>query len=202
MPQDAPGCGFSRPARLPGFVPAARPDDDEPEPGPALSAKTGLPSGRADRYPVSAMRPDKSLPGDRTRGCGPQVWIDPSVTTECFLEPPGAVLRGDLGVDDERTRPRPVEPGPHRAEVLVAPNRHAVAAESAPDPGEVSGREPHGVERVPFGCEMVHLRAVRRVVVDHDDHGQAEPDHGLELADPHQRAAVAEGGDGKAVRPG
>ena len=49
---------------------------------------------------------------------------------------------------------------------------------------------------------MVHLRAVRLVVVDHDHHRQAEPHDGLELGGAHERAAVAQRGDRQPVGPG
>ena len=50
--------------------------------------------------------------------------------------------------------------------------------------------------------EVVHLRAVGLVVVDDHHHRQPQPRDGLQLADAHQRAAVAERGYRQPVRPG
>ena len=50
--------------------------------------------------------------------------------------------------------------------------------------------------------EVVDLGAVRRVVVDHDQHPQPEARHRLELRQRHHRAAVAERRHGQPVRPG
>src|SRR5690349_10021377 len=126
----------------------------------------------------------------------------PSVPAEGFLEPPGAAVAGHLGVDDQRGGTRPGQPVPDRGQVVRAAHGQGVAAEAAADRGDVGGREPDRAERVPVRAEVVHLGAVGLVVVDHDDHAQAEPDRGLQLADAHQRAAVAQRGHGQPVRPG
>ena len=49
--------------------------------------------------------------------------------------------------------------------------------------------------------EVVDLGAVGGVVVDHDEQRQPQAGRGLELVQRHHRAAVAERGDGQAVRP-
>ena len=116
-------------------------------------------------------------------------------------EPPGPVCRADLGVDHQRPVPRSGQPGAHRVQVSQRADGQARAAEAARDLGEVGGREPDGAQRMPVRAEMMHLGPVRLVVVDHDQHGQAEPDDGFQLADAHQRAAVAERGHGQPVRP-
>ena len=97
---------------------------------------------------------------------------------------------------------RAVQPVPHRAQVVRAAHGDALAAEPAPDLGDVGRREPDRVQRIAVRPEVVHLGAVGLVVVDHDHHGQAEPDHGLQLADAHQRPAVAQRRDRQPVRPG
>ena len=67
--------------------------------------------------------------------------------------------------------------------------------------GEVGVGELHELDRVAVRAEVVDLRAVGGVVVDHDEHRQPQAGERLELGQRHQRAAVAEAGDGQAVRP-
>src|ERR1700729_4261551 len=70
------------------------------------------------------------------------------VAAEGLLQPPGAVRRGDLGVDHQRSFPRPVQPRLHRAQVVEPPDGYAVAAEAAPDLGDVHRGEPDDIHRM------------------------------------------------------
>ena len=88
-----------------------------------------------------------------------------------------------------------------RAEIAGRPHGDALEAEAPPDRGDVGRREPDRIQRVAVRPEVMHLRAVRLVVVDHDHHRDPQPHHGLQLADAHQRASVAERGDRQPVRP-
>src|SRR5690606_42141339 len=55
--------------------------------------------------------------------------------------------------------------------------------------GDVGVREGHQLEAGAALLEVVNLGAVGRVVVDRDEHRQAQPDHGLQLGDAHEEAA-------------
>jgi Amt family ammonium transporter len=125
-----------------------------------------------------------------------------SVPAEGLLQPPGTVGRRDLGVDEQRAGPRAVQPAAHRGEIGHVPHGDALEAEPPADRGDVGRREPHDVERVAVRAEVMDLRAVGLVVVDDHHHRQAEAGDGLQLADAHQRAAVAQRGDRQPVRPG
>jgi hypothetical protein len=74
-------------------------------------------------------------------------------------------------------------------------------ASSAVDRREVGVGELGEVDRVSLRAEVVHLGAVRGVVVDHDQQRQTETHGGLELGERHHRAAVAERGDAEPVGP-
>jgi hypothetical protein len=50
--------------------------------------------------------------------------------------------------------------------------------------------------------EVVELRPVARVVVDHDQHAKAQPNRRLQFGDPHEEATVAERGDRQPVGAG
>src|SRR5450756_1282015 len=68
-------------------------------------------------------------------------------------------------------------------EIVWAGDRDTSAAETAPDRGDVGGRESDMVKRVTAGAEVVDFRSVGLVVVDHDEQVEAEPDGGLKFAD-------------------
>src|SRR5271166_7068758 len=89
----------------------------------------------------------------------------PSVATEGFLQPPGTMIRRDLGIDQQRSVPRAVQPLAHGHEVTVLAHGGGGAAEAAGDLGDVDRGEPHGVQRVLVRPEMMHLGAVPLVVV-------------------------------------
>src|SRR5262249_51890482 len=101
--------------------------------------------------PADRWRPAVSVPGPAGAGR--------------LLPPPRAVARGDLGVDDQGPVPRPGQPLAHRRQVLRAADGHPGAAETAADGGDVGGREADRVQRVPVRPEVMHLGAVRLVVV-------------------------------------
>src|SRR6516162_11437035 len=113
------------------------------------------------------------------------------VATERLLEPPGWLGAGHLRVHHERTPARSVDPAGDGGQVGRRPDRDAGAAEAAADFRDIGRREGDVAERMAVRAEMVDLRAVGLVVIYHDEQAQAEADRRFELADPHQRAAVA-----------
>jgi hypothetical protein len=124
------------------------------------------------------------------------------VPAEGLLQPPRAVGRGDLGVDEQRALARAVQPAADRGQVGRIAHRDPLEPEAAADRGDVGRREPHGIQRLAVRPEVVHLRPVGLVVVDDHHHRQPQPRDRLEFAHAHQRAAVAERGHREPVRPG
>src|SRR5215470_18720179 len=107
---------------------------------------------------ATARRPARPRSGGARATAG-------SVAPEGFLQPPGAAVRGDLRVDDQRPVTRAGQPLADRAKVAGGAHGHPGAAEPAPDGGDVGGREADRVQREPARPEVVHLRAVGLIVV-------------------------------------
>ena len=108
--------------------------------------------------------------------------------------------RVDLGVEHEGpsgAASQSRRPSRSSSERAVRPWQPAARAER----GEVGVGELGEVDGLAHRAEVVDLGAVRGVVVDDDEHRQAEAPERLELGQRHQRAAVAERGDGQAVGP-
>ena len=122
------------------------------------------------------------------------------MAAEGLLEPPRRLVGDDLGVDEQWRRR--VARRASVARTSRSPTVRTVTA-SKPMPRAIAAMSVSGNttvrEVVAVRAEVVHLGAVAVVVVDDDDHRQPEPDDGVELADAHQRAAVAERGDRQAV---
>src|SRR5262249_62143089 len=95
---------------------------------------------------------------------------------------------GDLGVDQQGTIARSVEPRLGGGEVVHPGDGYGVAAEAARDRGDVGGREAHRRQVEPVRPEVVDLGAVGVGVVDDHHHQQAEPPDRVQLGDTHQRA--------------
>ena len=66
-------------------------------------------------------------------------------------------------------------------QVLHAADGGAAQAHRAAERGEVRLGKLDDVERVAVRPEVVHLGAVGGIVVDHDQHAQAQPRDGLEV---------------------
>ena len=86
-------------------------------------------------------------------------------------------------------------------QVARSPDRDAVQPDGAAQRGEVDVREPHDVERVALRSEVVHFGAIRGVVVDHDQHPQAESRHRLQVGQPNQCTPVAKCRHRQLLRP-
>src|SRR6266699_4145842 len=146
----------------------------------ALAAADGLRSSRVKADPACT---EPGPPGPSDHAATPDIITarrcSPLVAAEGFFEPPRAVVRGDLGVDQQRLVARAVEPFPHVRQIGELTHPRRGEAETAGDLRDVERREPDRVKRVAVRAEVVHLSAVGLVVVDHDDHRQPEADDGL-----------------------
>jgi len=88
---------------------------------------------------------------------------------ERLREPLCPYLRVDLGVDYERAIPY-VQSAPNRREVILASDGDAPGPRRPRERCEVGLRKAYQLHRAPHRAEVVHLRAVGRVVVDDDQH--------------------------------
>src|SRR5919202_5716413 len=117
------------------------------------------------------------------------------MASERLLEPLCPYVGVDLGVDHEWSV-APSEPAfERRRQVFAAANRDALSSRRPRERGEVGFGEAGEIHRVPHRAEVVYLRAVSRVVVNHDEHRQTVAGGRLQLAQGHQSAAIAYGRD-------
>src|SRR5215213_8014145 len=121
------------------------------------------------------------------------------VSAERLLEPLGPYLGIDLRVDHQWpiTSPQPVF---DRCEVALLANYDTLSPSRTRERGEVRIREASDVHWLTLRPEVVHLRPVGRVVVDHDEHRQAVAGACLQLAQSHKGAAVAYGRHAEPIR--
>src|SRR5919198_2854647 len=124
-----------------------------------------------------------------------------SVGAERLLQPFSYHVGHDLYVEHERLVPA-FEPLLERPQVIQRSHRGGARSEAPSEPRQVWVRVPHQINGTALGPEVVHLRAVRGVVVHHDQHWDAEPDERLELARSHEGPAVPQAGHGEPVGSG
>src|SRR5207247_9123143 len=93
-----------------------------------------------------------------------------SVPAEGLLQPPRAVPGRDLGVDEQRPLAGAGQPVGYGRQVRRVAPGHPLEPEPAADRGDVGRREPDDIEGIAVRPEVVHLRAVRTVVVDDPHH--------------------------------
>src|SRR3954467_336584 len=162
-------------------------------------------------WPPKTLRPPRSVDWPRKRftsSCSRSSWrmrpvrvgSMPTSMSERFVEPPGTVGGDDLRVDDEGTSARAREPVADGGQIASRAHDRARATEAACDGREIGVRELHRVERQAVGPKVMHLGAIRCVVVYDDDEREAQPDCGEELRDGHREPAVAQRGHGEPIR--
>src|ERR687885_2642878 len=123
------------------------------------------------------------------------------MSAERLLEPLGSYFGVDLGADHERPI-APTEPVLEGHEIFAAADRDALGTGRARERGEVGVGEAREIYRAPHRAEVVYLRAVGRVVVDHDEHRQTVAGSRLQLPQSHKRAAIAYSRYGEPIGPG
>ena len=112
-----------------------------------------------------------------------------------------AQMSGSTLASSTSGRSGDAQPVAHAVEVGDAAGGQPAAARRLGERREVRRRELGEVDGRALRPEVVHLGAVGRVVVDHDEQRQAEPPERLELGQRHQRAAVAERRHGQPAGP-
>src|SRR3954465_13034225 len=162
-------------------------------------------------WPPKTLRPPRSVDWPRKRftsSCSRSSWrmrpvrvgaMPSSMSPERFLEPPGTVGGDDLRIDDEGTIARAGEPVADGGQIASRAHDRARATEAACDGREIRVRELHRVERQAVGPEVMHLGAIRCVVVYDDDERDAQSHRGEELRDRHREPAVAQRGHGEPI---
>ena len=84
-------------------------------------------------------------------------------------------------------------------EIARRPHGQAVATRRLGERGEVRRRELRELDGDAHRPEVMDLRAVGGVVVDHDEHVELQPAERLQVGQRHQQAAVADRADREAV---
>src|SRR5262245_6716098 len=108
-----------------------------------------------------------------------------SVATKCLLQPFGTDVGVDFGVQDERAVALG-EPLAHVLQIGGAAGGDAAAAGGFGERGEVRGRELRELDGDAHRAEVVDLRAVGGVVVDHDEHVGLQAPERLEVGQRHE----------------
>ena len=116
-----------------------------------------------------------------------------------FFEPFGDNRRHHLGIHDHPWRITLRKPIADLREVETLADRRASQAHGAAEGGEVDIGKLDQVQWMTMWSEVVDLGSIRGVVVDDDEHSQAEPRDRLEVRQADQCAAVAERSHGQSV---
>src|SRR5207249_10149111 len=175
----------------------------QPRARPALDwfvvACVTWPEPPANRRGLTSPRPEVAPPPLRARLVRRNLFADTLVAPESLFEPFGEHSRRHLGVQDQAGSVLAFGPFSDPCEIGQPAHGDPLQAEGPPYGGEVGVGEADDVERMPRGGEVVHLRAVGRVVVDQHQHVEAQARGRLQLGQRHQRAAVTEGCNGQSV---